>query len=79
MRISRVGCLAPVLCAGDMDCDGTVSFFDIDAFVLALSGEAAYLGQYPNCHWLNGDTNGDQSVDFFDIDTFVEALGTVCP
>lgn len=79
VRIARVGCLAPVLCPGDMDCDGTVSFLDIDAFVLALSGEAAYLAQYPNCHWLNGDTNNDQTVDFFDIDPFVGTLGTVCP
>ena len=69
----------PVLCAGDVDCDGDVDFFDIDPFVLALSGETAYLAQYPGCHWLNADCDGDSDVDFFDIDPFVTRLGSTCP
>ncbi len=62
--------------AGDMDCDGDVDFFDIDPLVLAFSGEAAYLAQYPNCYWLNGDTDHDHDVDFFDIDPFIALLGS---
>ncbi len=72
-------CQAPAGCAGDMDCNGQVNFFDIDPFVLALSGESTYLAQYPDCRWLNGDCAGDNDVDFFDIDPFVERLGSSCP
>ncbi len=61
---------------GDMDCDGDVDFFDIDPFVAALSGEAAYLGSFPSCFWLNADANGDGEVDFFDIDPFVALIGS---
>jgi hypothetical protein len=56
--------------AGDMNCDGLVNTNDIDAFSLALSGEAAYEAVYPNCDWLNGDTNGDGTVNSDDIDPF---------
>ncbi len=63
---------------GDADCDGDVDLFDIDPFVLALHGEAAYLSQYPNCKWMNADTDADGDVDFFDIDPFVAKLGQTC-
>ncbi|MBK9126971.1 MAG: hypothetical protein IPM13_04135 [Phycisphaerales bacterium] len=69
----------PVFCPGDMNCDGVVDFDDIDPFVLALSGPAAYHGQYPNCQWLNADTDGDGDVDFDDIDPFVSRIGSACP
>ncbi len=61
---------------GDLDCDGAVTFDDIDALVLALSGQAAYEAQYPNCNWLNGDCNGDGTVNFDDIDPFVGLIGS---
>ncbi len=60
---------------GDMDCDGDRDFFDIDPFVLALSGEAAYLTSYPNCVWRHADCDLDGEVDFFDIDPFIAVLG----
>jgi len=60
---------------GDLDCDGDVDFDDINPFVLALSGEAAYLVQYPDCHWLNADCDGDGDVDFDDINPFVALMG----
>lgn len=69
----------PVLCAGDMNCDGHVDFFDIDAFLLAFSGPEAYQAVFPACHWLNGDLDADADVDFFDIDPFVTRLGATCP
>ncbi len=63
---------SPVL--GDMNCDGVLDFDDIDPFVLALSGEAAYGAQYPDCVYWYADVNGDGAVDFDDIDAFVAAL-----
>jgi len=61
---------------GDMDCDGDVDFDDINPFVLALSGEAAYLAEYPDCRWLNADCDEDGDVDFDDINPFVGLIGT---
>ena len=59
---------------GDMNCDGVVNFTDINAFVLALTGEAAYRASYPNCRWLNADCDGDGLVSFADINPFVALL-----
>jgi hypothetical protein len=70
---------SPPLCAGDLDCDGAVTFDDIDPFVLALGGEAGYLAQFPDCYWLNGDCDGNETVDFDDIDPFVARIGETCP
>lgn len=70
---------APLPCAGDMNCDGSVNFADIDPFVLALPGPAAYLTIHPGCLWLNADCDGDNDVDFADIDPFVARLGASCP
>lgn len=61
--------------AGDLNCDGGVDGFDIEAFVLALTDPAAYLLAYPGCHIENGDVNGDGSVNGFDVDRFVDLLG----
>ena len=59
---------------GDLNCDGVVNFLDINPFVLALTGQAAYQAQYPNCNWLNADANGDGVVNFADINPFVALL-----
>ncbi len=59
---------------GDTNCDGAISFEDIDPFVVALSGVASYAAAYPDCLWLTADCNGDGWVDFDDIDAFVETL-----
>ncbi len=65
---------------GDMDCDGTVGFSDINPFVLALTNPAQYAVLYPNCNIMNGDINQDGSVDFGDINPFVNCLSTgQCP
>jgi hypothetical protein len=60
-----------------MNCDGRVTFTDIDLFVAALGGETAWTG-WP-CPWLNADANGDLAVTFTDIDPFVALIGTTCP
>jgi len=62
---------------GDLDCDGDVDFDDINPFVLALSGEAAYYAAYPDCNWLNADCDTDGDVDFDDINPFVALLGSM--
>ncbi len=64
----------PPALPGDSNCDGAVTFDDIDPFVLALSGEAAYTAQYPACPYRSNDCNGDGVVDFDDIDAFVALL-----
>ncbi|MGE0478826.1 MAG: PA14 domain-containing protein [Phycisphaerae bacterium] len=60
--------------SGDLNCDGVLNNFDIDAFVLALTNAAGYAAQYPACDRLLADVNGDSSVDNFDIDAFVARL-----
>jgi endonuclease/exonuclease/phosphatase family metal-dependent hydrolase len=65
---------APSWPLGDMNCDATVGFADINPFVLALSNPTAYGQTYPGCSILNGDINGDGSVDFGDINPFVALL-----
>ena len=59
---------------GDLNCDGAVSFLDINPFVLALQGQPGYEVVYPNCRWFNADCNGDGRVDFLDINAFVDLL-----
>jgi hypothetical protein len=59
---------------GDLNCDGSVDFNDIDAFVTALISQEDYEAAYPWCLYAHADINGDGSVDFNDIDGFVECL-----
>ena len=63
-----------VLVPGDLNCDGTLDFFDIDPFVTALLNASDYANQFPGCDRLQADLDGDGMVNFFDIDPFVEAL-----
>lgn len=59
---------------GDLNCDGTLDFFDIDAFVLAVLDPSAYQDAYPICDRDLADINGDGAIDFFDLDPFVALL-----
>lgn len=71
---------------GDCNCDALVNFGDIDYFVAAMTGEAAwkalYAGQHagqhagaaPPCRFANADADGSGAVDFSDIDPFVARL-----
>jgi hypothetical protein len=63
---------------GDMNCDGKVTFDDIDGFTLALIDRAEYEAAYPDCDWWLADTSGDRKVDFDDIDPFVECIIKGC-
>jgi hypothetical protein len=64
----------PDIMLGDVNCDGAVNAFDIDAFVLALTDPAGYAIAYPACDINLADVNGDGVVNAFDIDPFVELL-----
>ncbi len=68
------GVQAVVLIPGDMNCDGTVGFADINPFILALTDPDAYAAAYPECRYLNADIDGDGNVDFADINPFVQLL-----
>ncbi len=62
---------------GDLDCDGTVGFADINPFVQYLSDFAAWQATYADCPPENGDINGDGIFPSFgDINPFVELLST---
>ena len=69
---------AAPLCAGDLDCDGWVTYADIDLFIEALNYPAGEGWPY-ECPWLQGDCNVDGSVSYADIDAFVSWIGTSCP
>ena len=62
-----------------MNCDGRVTFADIDLFVAALGGESAW---HRACPWADADCNytgsGTIVVNFADIDPFVARIGTTC-
>jgi len=72
----RPGGKCPQWCKGDMNCDGRVTFVDIDPFVAALAGESAWT-RWP-CPWINADCNSSGTVTFADIDPFVAVIGTTC-
>lgn len=59
---------------GDLNCDGSVDFADINPFVLAISDPAGYAATYPTCPLENRDINGDGACDFLDINPFVALL-----
>lgn len=60
---------------GDLNCDGHVTFADIDPFILALSSGTGYDMAYPDCDRTLADCNSDSYIDFGDIDAFVGVLG----
>jgi hypothetical protein len=64
----------PAALAGDLNCNGSVDFGDINPFVLRLTNPAGYQAAYPGCPDANGDINGNGSVGFDDINPFVALL-----
>ena len=59
---------------GDLNCDASVDFGDINAFILALTDKTVYETAFPGCYYLNADCNNDGNVDFGDINPFVALL-----
>ncbi len=56
------------VCAADMNHDGALDFFDISAFLSALSDGDA-----------NADFHADGVFNFFDVSAFLDALSAGCP
>ncbi|MBK9126991.1 MAG: hypothetical protein IPM13_04235 [Phycisphaerales bacterium] len=79
----EIAIVAGIGARGDSNCDGAMTFDDIDPFVAALSGEAEWAASFPSppaCSYLCvNDINQDGAVDFDDIDPFVACLGGLCP
>jgi uncharacterized membrane protein len=60
---------------GDMNCDGTVDFGDINPFVQYLADFSTWQTTYSGCSPMNGDINSDGLYpDFGDINPFVALL-----
>jgi thiol-disulfide isomerase/thioredoxin len=69
--------LPPLYDAGDLNCDGTIDFVDINPFVLYLTNNAAWQTEFPGCPPELGDINGDGTygqASFGDINPFVALL-----
>lgn len=65
---------------GDTNCSGSVTFADINPFILALTGgEDQYYPAFPMCHFYNADINSDGMVSFSDINPFVLLLTSSTP
>lgn len=59
---------------GDVNCDGSVNFADINPFIQALTDPVVYQQTHCGCWPENADINADGTVDFADINPFVELL-----
>ena len=60
---------------GDLNCDGSINFGDINPFVLILTDMDAWQAAHPGCPPQNGDINGDGTYPSFrDINPFVALL-----
>lgn len=59
---------------GDLNCDGAVSFADINPFILVLTDLAVWQAAYPGCPPANGDIDGNGVIDFQDIIPFIALL-----
>jgi len=70
LRFGVIG--APL--TGDANCDGMVSFADINPFVQALIDPEAYQYAYPDCWAGNVDINADGTLTFGDINPFIDLL-----
>ena len=69
--------LPPLYDVGDINCDGTVGFGDINPFVLYLSQFTLWQEIFAGCPPTVGDINGDGTYgqeSFGDINPFVELL-----
>jgi hypothetical protein len=69
--------LPPLYDVGDINCDGTVGFSDINPFVLYLSQFTLWQEIFAGCPPTVGDINGDGTYgqeSFGDINPFVELL-----
>lgn len=74
IAIEDRGCVAATSLLADLDCDGRLTFLDVEPFVLALMDPDGYEDTRPGCNVRNGDANRDGVVDFFDVEGFSRVL-----
>ncbi|MCK4340584.1 MAG: hypothetical protein KAY37_02525, partial [Phycisphaerae bacterium] len=79
-----LGLKSSTICRGDSNCDGEISWRDIDFFTAAMNDdvvawEAMFLPGYPSCPFGNNDVNADRTVDWRDLDPLVALMNTTCP
>lgn len=72
------------VCRGDANCDGVISWRDIDYFVAAMNDnvaawQAMFPAPGPSCQFANNDVNADGTVSWRDIDPLVAVMNTTCP
>jgi hypothetical protein len=60
---------------GDANCDGVISYADINPFVKALDSLSRWQAEYPTCPWQNLDMSCDGVISYADINPFVALLG----
>ncbi|QOJ14396.1 MAG: choice-of-anchor D domain-containing protein [Planctomycetia bacterium] len=78
--VTLVGNVAAGFALGDLNCDGMVNNFDIDAFVAAILNPDGYAQVFPHCDRMLADINDDGFANNFDIDPFIECvLNNGCP
>jgi hypothetical protein len=59
---------------GDVNCDGRIDAFDVEAFILALFDPSEYMIRFPECDIKIADMNDDNFVDRRDIGPFLDVL-----
>ena len=64
----------PAVQTGDLNCDGSVNFRDINPFVQAITDPLGWEAAHAGCNILNADSNGDGQIGFADINPFVALL-----
>ncbi|MBK9128166.1 MAG: RHS repeat-associated core domain-containing protein [Phycisphaerales bacterium] len=69
------GNLTTEFAAGDMNCDGDVTFADTNIFVAKIGCPNITDCNVP-CTWTHGDINGDGVLSWDDIDPYIAQLGT---
>ena len=67
--------LAEYALLGDMNADGRLDKFDVDAFVTALIDPEGYALQFPGVNRVRrGDVSGDGVLDALDVEQFVDLM-----
>jgi len=66
-------------CKGDLNCDRSITFADIEAFVLARDAPQAYSITYPHCDRNLADINNDGLINDADANLLTDLIDRSCP
>lgn len=64
----------PTAIPGDMNCDSTLDYLDVEPFTLVLLDPDAYMASFPTCDETNADINNDGFIDGLDVGPFIDLL-----